>query len=155
MRVAVTTGHLSIPPTYFVTQHAERLVPEHTIEAFPLVARVDDPSLKIPIRSALTQRAPWALARYLAPAMGTRQGRLVRAFAPDVVHQHFATWASHAVDAAAAVGAPAVVTLHGYDVFEAAHPRGGALGALHAGSIRAARSPTAHREAETAKAHRG
>lgn len=140
MRVAITTGHLSIPPTYFVTQHAERLVEEHRFAAFPLVARVRDASVGVPIRAAVPEVAPWSAARYLAAVAGRRQARLVTGFAPDIVHQHFATWAEHALDAAEAVSAPAIVTIHGYDVFEALSPRGGLLGGLHARSVGAARA---------------
>lgn len=143
MRVAITTGHLSIPPTYFVTQHAERLAAEHTFDVFPLVARLGDSTLTVPVEPALTPRVPWSVARYLAPAVGARQERLVRRFEPELVHQHFATWSSRALRAASAVGAPAIVTLHGYDVFEAAHPRGGTLGRLHARSIEDARARAA------------
>ena len=140
MRVAVTTGLLPIPPTYFVVQHGERMLADHVVEAFPLVAEVTDASVRLPVTPAISTPLPWRVRQYLALVAGPAQSRLLARFEPDLLHQHFATWSAGALRTAAALAVPSVVTLHGYDVFEALSPHRGALGRVHARSIRAAQS---------------
>lgn len=140
MRIAITTGLLPIPPTYFVLQHGERMLDAHVVEAFPLAAHVTDTTVQVPVTPAIIGPWPWSVRQRLALLGGPTQSRLLQRFKPDLLHQHFATWSRAALNTAAALAVPTVVTLHGYDVFEAIAPRGGLLGRVHASSIDAARS---------------
>lgn len=123
MRIALTTGLLHVPPTYFALQHGERLLAEHEVRMFALAADVSDPSVRIPVRSSVPEVGPWlarvAVAMATEPAAAALQARRLRALAPDIVHQHFATWSRGAIDGAKRLGAPLIATLHGYDVFAA------------------------------------
>jgi hypothetical protein len=112
------------------------MLDSHVVEAFPLVAHVTDLCVRVPVRPAIGGALPWRARRYLALVGGPAQGRLLRHFSPGVVHQHFATWSRAAVSTAAELHVPAIVTLHGYDVFEAIAPRGSLLGGVHAASRR-------------------
>lgn len=129
-RVAVTVGTLRIPPTYFVVQHTERLTTEQpesfTVRTFTMALdladeRVLDGGLDIVERAAL----PGASFRRREVTLPLSFGRLTRGvtdFAPNVVHQHFATWSTPAISASQRTGAPLLVTLHGADVFAALRP---------------------------------
>ncbi len=123
MRIALATGLLPVPPTYFALQHGERLQAEHEVRMFALAADIRDPAVSIEVDAALPSVGPWpariAAAFATAPLSSAVQARRIAAFAPDVVHQHFATWSRGALDGAARAGAPLVATLHGYDVFAA------------------------------------
>lgn len=115
-RVAVTTGPVRIPPTYFVVNHLLHM-PEVEGRLFALSAEVDDPAV-VPLVETST---PYGVAglRGSAAAFAAvrRQRRAVRDFAPDLVHQHFGTWSLAGSGAARDLGVPFVATLHGYDVF--------------------------------------
>ncbi|MGY6498172.1 MAG: glycosyltransferase [Microcella sp.] len=138
MRIAVTTGLLRIPPTYFVTQHVERLVAigEHEARAFVRASDVQDARLGIEVVSAVAESpGSWRSRALRAVAAARPQRRQIEAYLPDVVHQHFATWAHGALDAARRLGAPAVVTVHGYDVLTAGAPSAAPVGVFHRSSI--------------------
>lgn len=117
MRVAVTTNILLTPPNYFVTEHAQRLRSQHEFCVFALLADVRDPSIEVPVRDfAALPRAPLRLRRWAAPFADGALRAAVIEFAPDVIHQHFATWSSPAIAASRASRAPLIVTVHGYDI---------------------------------------
>ncbi|NHF63902.1 glycosyltransferase [Microcella pacifica] len=133
MRIAVTTGLLPVPPTYFVVQHALELAAVHDFAVFARAARVGDPDVGIAIDSVVPESAgswPWRMR--LAVLAGREHARRIRSWGPDLVHQQFATWSHGAVSAAA----PLVTTLHGYDVVAAESRARTPLAAFHRRSIR-------------------
>jgi glycosyltransferase involved in cell wall biosynthesis len=133
MRIAVTTGLLPVPPTYFVVQHALELADRHDFGVFARAARVGDPDLGIAIDSVVPESAgswPWRMR--LAVLAGRGHARRIRSWGPDLVHQHFATWSHGAVSA----HRPLVTTLHGYDVVAAESTAATPLAAFHRRSIR-------------------
>lgn len=139
MRVALTTGLLRIPPTYFVTQHAERLIEAGRYEAqvFARASDVRDTSLEVDVISAVPEQlAPWQVRQVLALGGAARQRRSITAYRPDLIHQHFATWASGALAAGQHDDVPVLVTLHGYDVFAAQSRSLSPLAMLHRASVR-------------------
>ena len=124
-RVAVTKGTLKIPPTYFAVQHTQRLIAENpesfTVRTFTMALQLEDPAVR---QSGLdiveVAVLPGTSFRQRELTMPLSFGRMTRAivdFAPDVIHQHFATWSNPAVRASQRTGAPLLVTLHGADVF--------------------------------------
>lgn len=123
MRIALATGLLPVPPTYFALQHGERLQAEHEVRMFALAADIRDPAVTVEVDAVLPSVGPWparmAAAFATAPLSSAVQSRRIADFEPDVVHQHFATWSRGALDGAARAAAPLVATLHGYDVFAA------------------------------------
>ncbi|MFN3707851.1 glycosyltransferase [Microcella sp.] len=138
MRIAVTTGLLRIPPTYFVTQHAERLIASgnHDARAFARASDVQDARLGIDVVSAVPETAGSWRARALRAVTAARpQRRAIVAYKPDLVHQHFATWAHGALDAARRLDVPFLTTVHGYDVFAAGAPSLAPVGLFHRSSI--------------------
>lgn len=119
MRVAITTGVLRIPPTYFVVNHAERLADRYEFEVFTLAAQVDDSAVSVPIHDVIPFRSlPFSSRMRLGPLGLPLLSPRIRRFDPDVIHQHFATWSGPAVSAAGA-RIPLLTTVHGYDVFVA------------------------------------
>lgn len=136
MRVTVTTGLLPVPPLYFVVQHALQLADRHEFCVVARAADVTDPRLAIAVDSVVPARlGPWALRQYLALAAGGGHARRIRATAPDVIHQHFATWMHGPTTAARQTGAPLVTTLHGYDVAAAEAAERTPLARFHARSV--------------------
>ncbi|RZT58045.1 glycosyltransferase involved in cell wall biosynthesis [Microcella alkaliphila] len=138
MRIAVTTGLLRIPPTYFVTQHAERLVAsgDHEARAFARASDVRDARLGIDVVSAVSEaRGSWRTRALRAVAAARPQRRAIEAYEPTLVHQHFATWAHGALDAAQRLDVPFVTTVHGYDVFAADARSAAPVGRFHRSSI--------------------
>lgn len=138
MRIAVTTGLLRIPPTYFVTQHAERLVVSgaHEARAFVRASDIQDSHVGIDVVSAVPPTAgAWSTRALRAVAAARPQHRAVEAYRPDLVHQHFATWAGGALDAAKSLDVPVVTTMHGYDVFAADARTSSPVGLFHRSSI--------------------
>jgi glycosyltransferase involved in cell wall biosynthesis len=128
-RVAITTGALRVPPTYFVLQHAALLGDRYTFEAFARVADIRDDALGVPIHDATPSRGRFARRAQASLAFGGRQIRAIRRFEPALVHQHFGTWSEPAVAAARANKVPLLTTVHGYDVFAAMAPRAARRGA--------------------------
>lgn len=130
MRIALATGLLPVPPTYFALQHGARLADEHTVRMFAIATHLHDARLGVEIDTVVPAAGPWsarmASALATAPLAFRLQARAIAAFRPDVVHQHFATWSRGAIEASRRVHAPLVTTLHGYDVF-AAEGRGGSV----------------------------
>lgn len=138
MRIAVTTGLLRIPPTYFVTQHAESLVAsgDHEARAFARASDVQDARLGIDIVSAVPETAgSWRTRALRAVAAARPQRRAIETYQPGLVHQHFATWAHGALDAAQRLDVPFVTTVHGYDVLTAGAPSAAPVGVFHRSSI--------------------
>lgn len=115
-RVAVTTGPVRIPPTYFVVNHLLHM-PDVDGRLFALSAEVDDPAVEPLVESSTPYGVPGLRGSASAFAAVRRQRRAVRDFAPDLVHQHFGTWSLAGSGAARDLGVPFVATLHGYDVF--------------------------------------
>ncbi|WP_083942257.1 glycosyltransferase family 4 protein [Sanguibacter suarezii] len=116
LRIAVTTGPVRIPPTYFVINH---LLHMDGVDGrvFSLSAQVDDPEVARLVEGATPYGVPGVRGSLAAFAAVRRQRAAVRAFAPDVVHQHFGTWSLAGSGAARDLGVPFIATLHGYDVF--------------------------------------
>lgn len=138
MRIAVTTGLLRIPPTYFVTQHAERLIASgnHDARAFARASDVQDARLGIDVVTAVAETAgSWRTRALRAVAAARPQRRAIEAYEPDLVHQHFATWAHGALDAARRLDVPFLTTVHGYDVLTAGAPSVAPVGVFHRSSI--------------------
>jgi glycosyltransferase involved in cell wall biosynthesis len=122
VRVAISTGVLRIPPTYFVAQHAELLADRAQFAFFARSASVVQPlpgPLHVPPGTSPPSRVRMILALVAAPWMAAS---IIR-FRPDVVHQHFSTWAGPALWASRVLRVPLFVTLHGYDVLPG-RPRG-------------------------------
>lgn len=139
--VALTTALLAIPPTYFVTAHAEALLRHrapYRFHAVPLAASIEPGETAIPATAALnlpvSYRARSSLAKLAMPLQTATLMRLQ----PDLIHQHHGTWSSGAIRAARAMGTPLVTTLHGTDVVHAGRvgPRG--LERVHAREVRRA-----------------
>jgi glycosyltransferase involved in cell wall biosynthesis len=134
LRVAVTTGVLQIPPTYFLVNHALALRKRFDFEVFTLVARVPN-DLGIPVHDTIPFRAV-SFSRRMGfgplglPAMQSD----IRRFSPDLIHQHFATWSGPAI-AAAGKQIPLLTTVHGYDVFVATRPPRNPLERWHARNV--------------------
>lgn len=121
LRVAVTTGPVSIPPTYFVVNHLLRM---STVEGrlFALAAHVEDPQVA-PLVEGMTPYGVGGLRGTAAlTAAIPRLRRAVRRYAPDLVHQHFGTWSLAGSGAARDLGVPFLATLHGYEVFRYSDP---------------------------------
>lgn len=133
-RVAVTKGTLRIPPTYFAIQHTEKLrmisPGRFTVRTFAMALQLDDPALRAAVATGdldLVEVAglvggAFRRREVTMPFSFQAMTRAVRAFEPDVIHQHFATWSSPAVHAAVLSRAPLLVTTHGADVFAALRP---------------------------------
>lgn len=134
MRVAITVGTLRIPPTYFVIAHAEVLRTRLTSEVFTLVSAIAD-TVSVPVHAAVPRALGSFRRREIAmPAWIPFAAAQIRAFHPDVIHQHFATWSAPA-QLAAGRGRPLIVTLHGVDALLAAHPRSDPMSRWHAANI--------------------
>ncbi|MBB5632667.1 glycosyltransferase involved in cell wall biosynthesis [Cryobacterium mesophilum] len=117
MRIAVTTGALKVPPTYFVVDHAQRLRTEHEFEVFALVADVSDPAITIPVHGVVPLRGASFERRMPAAPLGIPLlGGRIRRFQPDLIHQHFATWSGPAISAGRKGAKPILTTVHGYDI---------------------------------------
>ncbi|MGY5765912.1 glycosyltransferase [Brachybacterium sp. DNPG3] len=140
-RVALTTALLAVPPTYFVTQHAESLLPRDdrfSFHAVPLAASVAPGATSIAMTPALRLPLPYSVQKPLAKFAMPIQTAIVTRMRPDLIHQHHGTWSGGAVRAAASLGVPLVTTLHGTDVVHAGReaPRG--LQRVHAQQVRGA-----------------
>lgn len=140
MRIALATGLLRVPPTYFALQHADYLLGQHDFTMFTLASDVRDPSIQVPVDTVVPSVGPWRMRAGAAfigrAAASASQARRISRFHPDLVHQHFATWSAGAVDGAARRGAPLVTTLHGYDVFIGAQAGLSPLARFHAAAVR-------------------
>lgn len=122
VKVALTKSTLRIPPTYFAVSHAMMMKEKFDFTFFTLVAEVTDAAIDIPIRDfALMKGRPFATREKLIPFAMPAMARAIARFSPDIIHQHFATWAWPAVRAAAK-GSPLLTTLHGADVMLAGKP---------------------------------
>jgi glycosyltransferase involved in cell wall biosynthesis len=140
-RIALTTPLLSMPPTYFVTEHAEELLrtgDEHRFRVHPLAARVDEGATDIPVVPAITRPRSYASRSHLAPAGIPLQAAAVIRDRPDLVHQHHGVWTAGAAAAAAVLRVPLVTTVHGTDMFTAAAPRPRGLQRVHRANSRLA-----------------
>lgn len=140
-RIALTTPLLSIPPTYFVTEHAEELLrtgSDHVFRVHPLAGQVEHGATVIPVKPAITRPSAYTTRSRLAPVGIPLQAAAVIRSRPDLVHQHHGVWTAGAVAAASALRVPLVTTVHGTDMTTAArsNPRGLAL--LHRKNARLA-----------------
>jgi len=126
-RIAVTTGALRVPPTYFVLQHAALLADSYEFEVFARVADIRDDSQGVPIYDATRVGGSFGRRSRASLLFGGAQTRAISRFEPALVHQHFGTWSEPAIVAARRAEVPMITTLHGYDVFAglgaAAEPR--------------------------------
>lgn len=141
LRIALTTPLLSIPPTYFVTEHAEELLRRgdgHRFSAHPLAARVEEGATRVPVSPALRVPGSYAMRSRLAPAALPLQAAAVRRERPDLVHQHHGVWTAGAAAAARALDVPLVTTVHGTDMYTAALPRPRGLQRVHRAQARLA-----------------
>lgn len=130
MRVAVTAATLRIPPTYFVVQHSERLTADRpeslSVRTFAMAVDIADAAVREGaldiVETAALPGGSFRRREVTMPLSFGRMARAIAAFAPDVIHQHFATWSSPALRAAERTGAPLIITVHGADVFAALRP---------------------------------
>lgn len=130
-RIALTTPLLSVPPTYFVTEHAEAIQrgpdsDRHRFHLFPLACSIQPCEISIGSSPAVTWPQNYALQKRIASLGIAQQARLVAASQPDIIHQHHGVWTAGAVWASRRTGAPLVTTFHGTDARTAAlaNPRG-------------------------------
>lgn len=140
-RIALTTPLLSIPPTYFVTEHAEELLrtgDEHRFRVHPLAGRIAADATRVPVLPAITRPASYSARSRLAPTGMPLQAAAVIRSRPDLVHQHHGVWTLGAVAAAARLDVPLVTTVHGTDMFTAALPRPRGLQRVHRAHARLA-----------------
>lgn len=133
-RIAITTPLLAMPPTYFITEHAEELLRtgrDHLFRVHPLAARVEEGATDIPVAPAITRPGSYATRSRLASAGMPLQAAAVIRSRPDLVHQHHGVWTAGAAAAAAALSVPLVTTVHGTDMVTAAAPRPRGLQRVH------------------------
>lgn len=119
MKIAYTIGFVRVPPTYFAVQHPDSLR-DVQAKLFGFVAECADPTVKTPMFSATPRWASRLSFKNKAAVSLLYGGRLtneILRFEPDIIHQHFATWALPGIKASKRLDIPLVVTLHGYDVF--------------------------------------
>lgn len=139
--IALTTALLAVPPTYFVTAHAESLLRQghpFRFHAVPLAASIDPAATSVPATPAVRLPVPYRVRASLAKlAMPIQREQLMR-LRPDLIHQHHGTWSGGAVRAAERLGIPLVTTLHGTDVVHAARRRPRGLQRVHASQTRSA-----------------
>lgn len=140
-RIAITTPLLSVPPTYFVTEHAEELLrtgDAHQFRIHPLASRVEPGAVSFPVSPAVRAPASYATRAKLASLGMPLQAAAVIRSRPDLVHQHHGVWTAGAAAAAAALRVPLVTTVHGTDMVTAAleAPRG--LQRIHQANARLA-----------------
>lgn len=118
MKVAVTKGTLRVPPTYFALAHAEQMGSTHNFEVFTLVSDIQSGAAKVPVKDFVpAPRLGFRRRELVMPAFMPRMVKAIQAFGPDVIHQHFGTWAIPATNASKRAGVPMITTLHGADVF--------------------------------------
>lgn len=129
LRIALTTGPVAIPPTYFVVQHALALGDRHTFALFAPRAEVE-PDIDLEVHSALPRRTGPRSDSLRLHAAQRRVARSIRRWRPDLVHQHFATWSIPAARVSASLGVPMITTLHGYDVFAMTQQSSGIWGTI-------------------------
>lgn len=140
MKIALTKSTLLVPPTYFAINHAQLLRETHDFQFFTLAARLRDPAVTVPIRDFV----PWRTASFrwrerAIPLFLPAMERAIRSFAPDLIHQHFATWSQPAVRAAARTDTPLITTVHGADIAALGKPASTAMLRWHHRNIRLAR----------------
>lgn len=138
-RIAITTPLLSIPPTYFVTEHAEELLRTRAdlrFRVFPLASRIQDGAITVPSTTAIRWPGSYATRSRVAPAGIPLQAAAVIRSRPDLIHQHHGVWTAGAVAAAAALRVPLVTTVHGTDVITAALPTPRGLQRVHRAQAR-------------------
>lgn len=128
-RIAVTTPLLAIPPTYFVTEHAEQLLRPGTDWVFrvhPLASHVAEGATRIPVVPALPNVGSFSQRSRIASATMPLQALHVIRERPDLIHQHHGVWTAGAAAAARRLRIPMITTFHGTDAVTAAlpHPQG-------------------------------
>lgn len=139
MRVALAKSTLRIPPTYFALNHAEQLREQHEFCMFTLAADIRDPAITIDVRDFVGFRsARFAQRERFIPLAMAAMSRAIRAYKPDVIHQHFATWSIPAMRASSRASIPLLTTVHGVDVMTALQPARTAMQHWHHRNITAA-----------------
>ncbi|MGO4453173.1 glycosyltransferase family 4 protein [Arthrobacter sp. RAF14] len=121
MKIALTKGTLKVPPTYFAVSHALEMLHQPgndiSFEFFTLAASIQDSLPGLKVREFTPFRGlPFAQRERLLPVALLPMSRAVSSYSPDVIHQHFASWAWPATQAAIRTGTPLMMTLHGSDV---------------------------------------
>lgn len=137
-RIAVTTALLAIPPTYFVTAHAEQLAASHPSWHFrinPLAANVREGSTPLRVTPALRGPLPYTMQTRIAKFAMPLQARMVICQSPDLIHQHHGTWSGGAISASSTCRVPLITTLHGTDVVHASRARPRGLERAHAAQV--------------------
>lgn len=144
LRIALSTGVLRVPPTYFALAHAERLRAEYDFCMFTLAADINDPSVRVRVADFAPARSfPFSRRKFLAPFGMPAMARGIERFHPDVIHQHFATWSIPAVAAARRTCAPMLTTVHGYDVRTMLQKPQSVVGKWHQYNVREAQARSA------------
>ncbi|WP_346028072.1 glycosyltransferase [Arthrobacter parietis] len=134
----MTKGTLRVPPTYFALTHAEKMSDLHQFEVFCLVADLStDSSVPVndyvPLRQLGFRRRELVMPGFIPSMVGG-----VKKFHPDIIHQHFGTWAVAAAHVAMSTRVPLVTTLHGADVFALQRPPSTAMARWHHYNVRVA-----------------
>lgn len=103
----------------------------HDFKVFALAAEVEDLSISVPVSDVVGFRSmPFNKRMKLGPLGLPLLSRKIRAFDPDLLHQHFATWSGPAI-AVSKKGPPLLTTIHGYDIFVASRPELSVLDRWH------------------------
>lgn len=116
MKVTLAKGTLSIPPTYFAAAHALAM-PYIDWTIVTRTARIDDPSMSIPVLQVVPDRLAPTVQHVAKWAYGHAMTRMIVASHPDIIHQQQATWSLPAARASRELGVPLVTTLHGGDAY--------------------------------------
>ncbi|WP_270772003.1 glycosyltransferase [Pauljensenia sp. OF14-1SRA] len=116
MKVTLAKGTLSIPPTYFAAAHALAM-PDIDWTIVTRTARIDDPSMSIPVLQVVPDRLAPTVQHVAKWAYGHAMTRMIVASHPDIIHQQQATWSLPAARASRELGVPLVTTLHGGDAY--------------------------------------
>lgn len=123
MKIALSKSSLLIPPTYFAVAHAQIMREDFDFKFFTMAAEIADPGVRVDVQDFAPFRGkPFAAREKYLPLVMPAMSRAIVKFAPNVVHQHFATWSWPAVHAAKRAKAPLITTLHGSDVVVAGKP---------------------------------
>lgn len=123
VKIALSKSSLLIPPTYFAVAHAQIMRDDFDFKFFTMAAEIADPGVRVDVQDFAPFRGkPFAAREKYLPLVMPAMSRAIEKFGPNVVHQHFATWAWPAVRAAKRAKAPLITTLHGSDVVVAGKP---------------------------------
>lgn len=131
-KIALCKSSLLIPPTYFAVSHAQAMAADFDFRFFTMAAEIGDASISVDIRDFAPFRSrPFKSREKFLPLVMPAMSLAIERFAPEVVHQHFATWSWPAVTAARRSRTPLITTLHGSDVVMAGKPAKTAMQRWH------------------------